>query len=119
MAAIEQLANLERWDELWTLSAQPGAPHLLVFKRSPTCPISFAAEAEFNRFAAPLNAQTALIISVDVIGARPVSQRIAADTGTRHESPQALLIGPGRQILWTASHGDITQATLKAALAKL
>jgi bacillithiol system protein YtxJ len=116
MAAIEQVSDMARWEELWTEAAAPDAKRLLVFKRSPICPTSFAAEAEFNQYVAALNDKTIHVISVDVIAARPISQRIASDTGTQHESPQALLVGPGRAVLWNASHYAIEKNSLSKAV---
>ena len=39
---------------------------------------------------------------------------IADATGIKHESPQLLLYKDG-QIVWHTSHGEISQASLKAA----
>jgi bacillithiol system protein YtxJ len=116
MAQVEPLDSLPAWEQLWAAQAAADAPPALVFKRSPTCPISHRAEDAFDRFAASLKAGAALrLYRVDVIAARPVSQRIAADTGVKHESPQALLLGPGRKVLWQASHHAIDEQTLAMA----
>jgi len=120
MADIEVLKGLEDWQKLWEAEKSPDAGAMLVFKRSPICPTSHFVEGIFNRYISKLPANKSLrIASVDVIGARPVSQRIAADTGVRHESPQALLIGSGPKVLWHASHGDVNDESLDEALAKL
>jgi bacillithiol system protein YtxJ len=120
MADIEVLKSLQDWETIWNAEKNSEAKALLVFKRSPICPTSHFVESNFNRYIAKLPASTTLrVMSVDVIGARPVAQRIAADTGVRHESPQALLIGNGQTVLWHASHGDVNEETLDAALAKL
>lgn len=87
---------------------------LLLFKHSPTCPISAAALAEFEAWrAAAGDPPTAL---VDVVHQRPVSQAIAAECGVRHESPQAILFVAGR-VAWHASHWDITRGALATAWA--
>jgi bacillithiol system protein YtxJ len=114
MAHIESLAEVAEWQALWENAKRPAAPTLLIFKRSPICPTSHFAERIFNLFAASLPENPALqIYSVDVIAARPVSQRIAADTGISHESPQALVIQAGQNISWNASHGDIEREALE------
>ena len=118
MADIVPIVDNEAWAALWSAEKAEGSGALLVFKRSPICPTSHFVEGIFNRYVAKLPASKELkIISVDVVGARPVSQRIAADTQIRHESPQALLIGPGQKVLWNASHGDIDDESLTKALA--
>lgn len=89
------------------------APEFLLFKHSLICPISAAAFAEYEAFVA---AHPAVATAwVDVIGQRPIAQDIARRTGVKHESPQALLLRAGR-VVWHASHGKITRASLAAAL---
>jgi bacillithiol system protein YtxJ len=117
MADVEALQSPAAWDALWAAQAAADAPPALVFKRSPTCPISRRAEEAFERFAASPAAGTPLrLYRVDVIAARPASQKIAADTGVKHESPQALLLGPGRKVLWHASHHAIDEQALAKAV---
>jgi bacillithiol system protein YtxJ len=119
VAKIENLTDVKQWESLWSSLKESNAPRLLVFKRSPTCPTSHFAERIFLNYVKTLPDNPALhIVSVDVIAARPVSQRIAADTKVQHESPQALLLGPVQKILWHDSHGEITEDALQEALAK-
>jgi bacillithiol system protein YtxJ len=114
---VQPLDSLPAWEGLWAAQAAADAPPALIFKRSPTCPISLGAEEAFDRFAASLPTDTPLrLYRVDVIAARPVSQRIAADTGVKHESPQALLLGPGRKVLWHASHRAVDEQALEKAV---
>jgi bacillithiol system protein YtxJ len=85
---------------------------LLLFKHSPICPVSARAKTELERFlAARPEVPSAL---VDVLVARPLSQLVAARSGVRHESPQALLFVDGACV-WNASHGAITRAALERA----
>lgn len=84
----------------------------LFFKHSPICPVSARAKTELERFlAARPEVPSAL---VDVLAARPLSQLLAAHSGVRHESPQALLFVDG-VCVWSASHGAITRAALESA----
>ena len=53
---------------------------------------------------------------LDVIGQRSLSLDVSERTGVMHESPQALLLQTGR-VLWHASHGAITVASLGEAFA--
>lgn len=117
MAQIDTLSTLQDWQTLWDAQKSSGAGALLVFKRSPVCPTSHFVEGVFRRYIEKLPDVPALrIVSVDVIGARPVSQKIAADTGVRHESPQALLIHAGQKVAWHASHGDVDEESLETQL---
>ncbi|HSB70340.1 MAG TPA: monothiol bacilliredoxin BrxC family protein [Candidatus Methylomirabilis sp.] len=57
------------------------------------------------------------VFLVDVLSQRPLSRRIAADLGIRHESPQAILLRAGRP-LWHASHYDVTADALAKEVAR-
>lgn len=101
---------IHTFEEFQQFSQEPGL--LFLFKFSPWCPVSHYAEAEANNF---LNSTAeAKAISVDVVKDRPLSRAIAEATGIKHESPQLLLYKDG-QIVWHTSHGEISQASLKAA----
>ena len=114
MAKIQLLTDVAEWQALWERARAEGSERFLIFKLSPICPTSHFVERIFNNFVAALPENPNLhIYSVDVIGARPVSQRIAADTKIPHESPQALLIKGGQRIAWHASHGDVDSDALK------
>jgi len=114
---IEKLTEMKDWELMWEAQKAEDVGALLVFKRSPTCPVSHAAEREFRSFIGGLPASKDLrVVSVDVIEQRPISQRIAKDTAIRHESPQALLISRGQNIIFNESHGEITAEILEKAL---
>lgn len=85
----------------------------LIFKHSPTCGISRAASIEVSMFA---EARPDIrVVLVDVRGERALSQRLAADLGVAHESPQVVLVAGGRA-LWHASHGGVTLQRISAAI---
>ncbi len=116
MADVEEITSIESWQDIWEAQAG-GAWPLLIFKKSPICPTSFAAEAEFQRFVQALPETASLrICSVDVVGQRPVSLKIAEDTGISHQSPQALLVASKQNVLWHESHSEITQDSLSKAV---
>jgi bacillithiol system protein YtxJ len=118
MADIEELTSMANWELAWDEEQSEDAGALLVLKYSPVCPTSVAAEDIFRHFVTELPADKDLrVLAVDVISQRPISQRIAADTGVKHESPQALLISRGGNIIWHASHMDITSEAMREALA--
>ncbi len=110
---MRDLKTIEDYDALVQDTAADR--DIVVFKFSPICPISGRAENEANRWYQEAASNDRLVVAkVDVIGARPVSQHIAAALGVRHESPQVLWLDGGRQVSWHASHGDVNQGTLAA-----
>ena len=91
---------------------------VLVFKKSPTCPISAAAEAECERFLAELPAGARLAVAwIDVIGERPLARGLTEELGIRHESPQALWFDGGA-LRWHASHHALTAAAFAALVGR-
>ena len=85
---------------------------LLLFKHSPTCPVSAQAFFEYQSFCDEHPGTATLWL--DVIEQRPASNAITAATGVTHESPHALWLLSGA-VAWHASHGAITRASLAAA----
>jgi bacillithiol system protein YtxJ len=77
----------------------------VVFKHSTACPVSWAAHTQVTRF---MKAHPeAPVFMIPVIKDRPFSQKIAAATGIRHESPQVIVLRKG-EVVASASHGEIT-----------
>lgn len=81
---------------------------VLVFKRSPVCPVSWAAERELAgwRQAAGSDADVAIAV-VDVIAERPLARGLTAALEVQHESPQALWF-EGGELVAHGSHGALT-----------
>ena len=88
-------------------------PWALVFKHSTRCPVSSAAWREVAAFrkAHP----EAVVYVVHVPEQRSLSNAVAARTGIRHESPQALLLEHGR-VAWHDSHEGVTAEALERLL---
>jgi bacillithiol system protein YtxJ len=87
----------------------------LIFKHSSRCSISAAVRSDVERFAEKHpHVPVHLVL---VIEDRPVSSEVAARLGIRHESPQAILVRDGAAV-WSASHFDITAASLAEAWAR-
>ena len=95
------------------LSEAVRAKRFLLIKHSFRCPISARAFDEYQAFidTHPRTSHG----WIDVVAQRPLSLDVAKDTGIRHESPQAIVFEHGK-VIWNASHGSITRATLKTAL---
>jgi bacillithiol system protein YtxJ len=83
---------------------------VVVFKKSPTCPISHRAEWEFKswlkKLAPDAPVRTAVI---DVLAERPLARGLTEALDVQHESPQALWF-EGGALKWHGSHGTLTEA---------
>jgi bacillithiol system protein YtxJ len=90
---------------------------VVIYKHSPICHLSEMAIVEFDAFVRSNEAPVSLY-QVDVIGARPASQRLEAVTGVRHESPQVLVLSEG-SVVWHASHRRVRAEDLSAQIAAL
>ena len=77
----------------------------MVFKHSPTCPVSLYAHQEVIRFRASKPEVPVYLVSVR--RRREVAQHIADQTGVTHESPQILVFRRG-EVIAAASHEEIT-----------
>lgn len=81
---------------------------VLVFKKSPTCPISHAAEREFRSFLERVPpSQRLVVFEIDVLAERPLARGLTAALAVTHESPQALCFVKG-SLVWHESHGELT-----------
>jgi bacillithiol system protein YtxJ len=88
---------------------------VVLFKHSPTCPVSWMAHREVMQYRA---AQPQIpIYLVSVRRRREVSRHIAEQTGIQHESPQLIVLRRG-EVIATASHDDITAETISGFVAK-
>jgi len=81
---------------------------VILFKHSTTCPISASAYRQMSQ----VEGDVSLVV---VQRARDVSNEIAALTGIRHESPQAIVLRNGEAV-WNASHFDITSDAVEKAV---
>lgn len=83
---------------------------VLVFKKSPTCPISHRAEWEFKSWQKTLAEDAPVRIAViDVLAEKPLARGLTAALDVQHESPQALWFRDGA-LRWHGSHGTLTEA---------
>ncbi len=82
----------------------------ILYKHSTSCPTSWSAKREVERF---LNRSMGTpVYVVDVIKNRSLSMQIAEDLGVKHESPQAILIRSG-EVVAHVSHRQITVQLLE------
>lgn len=107
---IRDLHTVTEWLESAAVTVET-----VIFKKSPTCPISREAERQFDRWAENLDKeQDLLLVKVDVKADRELSRYLAEALAVRHESPQVIWLDAGRRVKWHASHVSITEAALQA-----
>ena len=96
-AVFNKINSVEELEEVF---AKSNEKPVTLFKHSTTCPISADVYQEIKNVDGEIN----LVV---VQTARNVSSEIAARTGIRHESPQAIVLKDGRAV-YHASHYDVT-----------
>ena len=90
-------------------------PSAVLFKHSPSCPVSRAAMREVRDFVA---ANPAVPVSlIHVVHSRALSQRVAGITKIRHESPQTIVFRNG-EVIGDLSHEGVTAEELETVLAR-
>lgn len=112
MTELKELLDLDDLNEVWETSREKP---VLLFKQSTTCPISAGAFSEFNTFL-DHNSEDIGAYFVKVRETRPVSDEIAEELDVRHESPQIFLVRDRKQV-WNTSHSQITEDSIREALA--
>jgi bacillithiol system protein YtxJ len=111
--------TIEEWNELRPkISSLPYG--LIIFKFSPTCPISRSVERGFDAWYAQLPEKSVVLcIRIDVVNSRALSQQIAKELNIPHESPQVIWIAADETIHWHDSHWAITSEALNTQFQKL
>lgn len=108
LAPANGFVELPDIDSLDRFLAQSNGAPAIIFKHSNSCGISAGAYEEMAGLAGSVGLVT-------VQTARDVSNEIEARTGVEHHTPQVFIIRDGK-VLWTASHGRISAASVEAAL---
>ena len=103
-----ELPDTESLDRF--LAQSNGSP-AIIFKHSNACGLSARAHGQMSEIDQPVG----LVI---VQQARALSDEIARRTGVAHETPQVFVLRD-REVLWTASHGQIKAEAVAAALAEI
>ncbi len=93
---------------------------VVLLKHSTRCGISTRAATQFDQYdddcdSDPDSPKRARVLVVEY---RPVSMWLAEQTGVAHQSPQVMLISGG-QVVWHASHFDITADAIADAVSAL
>ncbi|MCR2804167.1 bacillithiol system redox-active protein YtxJ [Paenibacillus soyae] len=108
----KEITTIEEWETAFQQSTERP---VVLFKHSTTCPVSANAHGEFNNYLGGNPKDNVDYLLVKVIESRPVSNKIAEDTGVKHESPQIIYIDNKAKV-WTASHWSVTKAHISAVL---
>ena len=98
-------SNLENVPQLPELAQLREQELVVIFKHSPSCAISWAAEKQVKKFIA--NNPSVPVHTILVRQDRELSRQISEVTGIRHESPQVIVMRRGVPV-WNASHQDVT-----------
>ena len=115
MKKVDTLQDIPDWDAL--KEEAQGTRGIVIFKRSPICGVSRAAEREFDAWVEHLPEEADLrCAKMDVIAARSLSQHVAKEVGVQHQSPQVLWLTPEGTVQWHASHYSITEDRLRSAV---
>lgn len=111
MSELQELLEIEDLEKVLELSTEKP---VLLFKQSTTCPISASAFAEYHAFLKN-NKEDLAPYFVKVRETREVSNQVAEDLETEHQSPQILLV-KDKTAVWNASHNNITVNSITEAL---
>jgi bacillithiol system protein YtxJ len=87
---------------------------VVLFKHSPTCPVSWMAHREVLQYHSSQADVPVYLVSVR--RRREVSRHIAEQTGIQHESPQIIVLRRGA-VVASASHDEITSEAIAAFVA--
>lgn len=88
---------------------------VILFKHSPTCPVSWMAHREVMQYRSAQPETPLYLISVR--RRREVARHIADVTGIQHESPQIIVLRRGEVIAF-GSHDDITSENIAGFVSK-
>lgn len=102
----ESKPDLARLQELHTA---------ILFKHSPSCPVSWAAHTQVKSFIA--SNPSVPVYTISVRQDRELSRQIAIWTNVAHESPQVIVLRRG-VVVGATSHGGVTANYLSHAVAQ-
>ena len=111
---FKKIYKIEEWESFYTSN---NSNDKIIFKFSPTCPVSFMAEKKFDSWFKNLNNSKEIdVAKVDVINSKILSQLIEKQTNIRHESPQVIWLDKKGKVKWDADHFSITKGALDEQL---
>lgn len=108
----KEITTIEEWDNILNKSTEKDQ---IILKHSTTCPVSTNALDEYNAYLKEQPNKDIDYTLVKVRESRPVSNKIEADLGIKHESPQIIYIKDKKRY-WSATHWSVTKAHMKAVI---
>lgn len=88
----------------------------IIFKHSYRCSISTRAKEEMDNFLKHCPGEVEYEL-IDVINNRDRSNEVAEEFGITHESPQIIILDDNNNVIWNASHSQITERNIKLTIA--
>ena len=108
----KEITTTEEWDDILNNSTDKDQ---IILKHSTTCPVSTNALDEYNAYLKEHPNENIDYTMVKVRESRPVSNKIEADLGIKHESPQIIYIKDKKRY-WSTTHWSVTKAHMKAVI---
>ena len=108
----KEITTIEEWDDIFNKSTDKDQ---IILKHSTTCPVSTNALDEYNAYLNDNPNENIDYTLVKVRESRPVSNKIEADLGVKHESPQIIYIKDQKKY-WSATHWSVTMAHMQAVI---
>ena len=112
---IRKLKDKKEWREL--IKNSPNDFELIIFKHSPICHLSNAAEVVISDWSkAHCDYNHIKILKVNVIFSKSLSTRIAEDLKIIHEAPQLIWLDSELKVKFKADHYDFNVEKLNKHL---
>lgn len=108
----KEITTIEEWDAILNKSNEKDQ---IILKHSTTCPVSTNALEEYDAYLKENPNENIDYTMVKVRESRPVSNKIEADLGVKHESPQIIYIKDEKKY-WSATHWSVTKAHMEAVV---
>ncbi len=108
MNAPKEIHELKEFEEVFTSSANKP---VFIFKYSPICPVSFAAQRQWESFLAESSPDVFEAYLINVITSKKTARGLCEIIDIEHQSPQAILLH-NQKCIWHDSHSAITARNL-------
>lgn len=109
-----QWNSIDSLEDIQKIKALSNSKPQVIFKHSTTCPISSMAKMRIEDQSTTIDQQLDFNY-LDLLRHRSISSHIAEDLQVHHESPQLILV-IDEEVIYDASHFDITIAELTESL---
>lgn len=110
MKKTQHISTREEWDSF--MDGIPEGEEAILFKVSPRCGISVAAEEEFDAWYESLDESAPAVAKIDVVSARSLARGLGEELGITHQSPQIIWLGQDKKPRFHTSHHNINADNL-------